>query len=81
MACTLDGTSLPHKEWGKAGRKAVGDQPPPPLNHHRTAVVPSHNKPIGKGPEASHSICLWARLTTHPWGGRGIVRNPGTYNQ
>ena len=31
MACTMDGTSLPHEEWGKGGWKAVGDQPPLPL--------------------------------------------------
>ena len=30
MACKMDGTSLPHEEWGKAGWKAVGDRLPPP---------------------------------------------------
>ena len=30
MACKMDGTSLPHEEWGKAGRKAVRDRLPTP---------------------------------------------------
>ena len=30
MACMMDGTGLPHEEWGKAGRKAVRDRLPTP---------------------------------------------------
>ena len=77
MACKMDGTSLPHEEWGKAGRKAVRDRLPTPSKtpsvSSRSLTKQAHREGAGGLP---FLLLMAALALLHILGvAEGIVQN------